>query len=205
MKSRKNKKLKIQLTKTCIKCKIEKPLEEFVKRSAREMLNRKTPYRNYCKECDTKRRQEQYYENHEESLRKNREWYYNNKEKSKSSSRRLHLLRRYGLSEDQYDELLEKQDYKCTICERGVSHFKKRLSVDHAHSESEHVPEGAIRGLICNFCNRWLIGRHIDPKRFENAAKYLMQHTGLFVPAKYIRPSKRKKSKTSRIRKKIIE
>ena len=48
----------------------------------------------------------------------------------------------YGLSQDDYVAMLEKQEYRCAICNR-----MERLVVDHDHET------GAVRGLLCNICN----------------------------------------------------
>jgi hypothetical protein len=46
------------------------------------------------------------------------------------------------------------QDHCCAICKRPESIFKKRLAVDHNHKT------GRIRGLLCYYCNKFLVGRH---------------------------------------------
>lgn len=55
-------------------------------------------------------------------------------------------LRKYGLSEAQYQAMAEKQGGKCAICQ-GVSKTGRRLSIDHCHST------GRVRGLLCDGCN----------------------------------------------------
>lgn len=54
----------------------------------------------------------------------------------------------YGMSEEQYCALFQKQNGKCAIC--GTDKVKgraKRLHVDHCHSTDR------IRGLLCMRCN----------------------------------------------------
>lgn len=94
------------------------------------------------------------------------------------SPREYHLIRTYGITEAQYDELEHAQDYRCNICKRPSSEFKTRLSVDHNHGTGE------IRGLLCNHCNRRVVGRHTSGDLFRAAADHLDAHTGLFVPPK---------------------
>jgi hypothetical protein len=68
--------------------------------------------------------------------------------KYKKKARCLHLQRYYGITLNQFEELLEKQDNCCAIC--GVNEDsapRKRLSVDHCHDT------GKIRGLLCDRCN----------------------------------------------------
>lgn len=54
-------------------------------------------------------------------------------------------LRRYGMSIDDYKDLLKKQDEACAICRTPAQ--DRRLAVDHDHATGE------VRGLLCNNCN----------------------------------------------------
>jgi hypothetical protein len=111
-------------------------------------------------------------------------------------AREGHLQRTYGISSEQYDELLERQDHKCPVCERHKDEFPTRLAVDHDHKTRE------IRGLLCNYCNHRMVGRHRDPAVLRRIADYLEAGTGWFVPVKKKRrrktPRKVKSGKTSR-------
>lgn len=53
-------------------------------------------------------------------------------------------LRRYGLTREALEGLLIAQKYQCAICGRNI---RKRHVVDHDHAS------GAVRGLLCRFCN----------------------------------------------------
>lgn len=55
----------------------------------------------------------------------------------------LNTLRRYGLTESDYEELLRQQGGKCAICQ-GT---ENELQIDHSHIQ------GVVRGLLCNPCN----------------------------------------------------
>lgn len=68
------------------------------------------------------------------------------------------LKRSFGMTVERYNEILRKQDGLCAICRRPPQGRKKRLSVDHCHET------GAIRGLLCDHCNRGLglIGDNIE-------------------------------------------
>jgi hypothetical protein len=50
---------------------------------------------------------------------------------------------RYGITEDDYHRMAEKQNQSCAICGRGT----QRLDVDHDHET------GKVRGLLCIRCN----------------------------------------------------
>lgn len=75
---------------------------------------------------------------------------------SRSAFSNKRLIRDYGITLDQYEELLGQQNSLCAICgEEGFSMHKHRedtvkLVVDHDH-RTNHV-----RGLLCHNCNRAL-------------------------------------------------
>lgn len=98
-----------------------------------------------------------------------------------------HLKRTYGITLDQYQKLLEGQNFRCAICDKHQDDERTSLHVDHDHSTGE------IRGLLCNYCNRRLVGRHRDGVLLRKLADYVEQGTGWYVPAK--RPKKRRRTK----------
>lgn len=104
-----------------------------------------------------------------------------------SKARERRLLKVYGISLAQYDELLSKQGNLCAVCLREASSFTTNLCVDHDHKTGE------IRGLLCNYCNRRLIGRHRDPELLIRMSRYVGQGSGWFVPS--VKRKKRKKRK----------
>lgn len=69
---------------------------------------------------------------------------------------------RYGITKEQYEQILEAQDGKCAICKR----FKK-LVVDHCHKTNR------VRGLLCGGCNILLGHLDDDAKLLENGIAYL--------------------------------
>lgn len=85
----------------------------------------------------------------EVSAKSAKKWYSKpeNRLKKNAILRRHHLKKNYGLTEQQRDALLEKQNGLCACCGESA----KRLVVDHCHST------GKVRGLLCDFCNH-LIG-----------------------------------------------
>lgn len=72
------------------------------------------------------------------------------------------------LTPEAYDDMLNAQGGLCAVCKRppGV----KRLAPDHDHST------GLVRGLLCWFDNRHVIGRHRTPERLQAGADYLRRH-----------------------------
>lgn len=92
----------------------------------------------------------------------------------KRHDRNTSVFRVYGLTVDEYDNLLERQGYVCKICKNPETTTlgrdkPSRLSVDH-----DHVT-GQIRGLLCMKCNSrigWL----------ENNLESILDHLGLYSP-----------------------
>ncbi len=91
-------------------------------------------------------------------------------------SRMYNLRRNYGLTIDQYNEMLEAQDHRCAICRIHVSELRPHkgqpgfLGVDHSHRT------GKVRGLLCELCNRY-VGRHRDDLTIARATvAYLERH-----------------------------
>lgn len=109
------------------------------------------------------------------------------REAKRFRQRKAHLMATYGITPEQYNDLMEKQQECCGVCGKHKSKEKKNFHVDHDHHTGE------IRGLLCNYCNRRVIGRLRDPDLFRKAAEYLDKGTGWFVPKKK-RPVKRKPS-----------
>lgn len=56
------------------------------------------------------------------------------------------LETRYGVTREEYEALLNKQNGVCAIC-GGTNGDGKRLHVDHNHDSN------AVRGLLCFVCN----------------------------------------------------
>lgn len=84
----------------------------------------------------------------------------------------------FGLTEDQYAELLAFQNYRCYICQRPARN--KRLAVDHDHScTAGHDPKIGctlcIRGLLDKNCNFYVLGRlGDDPVALQRGIDYLV-------------------------------
>jgi hypothetical protein len=73
--------------------------------------------------------------------------------------------RKYGITGEEYNELLERQDGCCAICHG--KNGNRRLAVDHDHNTGE------VRGLLCTLCN--LVVSHIerDSNLVQTAIDYL--------------------------------
>lgn len=81
-------------------------------------------------------------------------------------NRKQNLNRRYGLQLEDYNKMLIEQDFKCAICSSKHSEMEK-LCVDHCHTS------GAIRGLLCHSCNKFLGFLEKNRHNLEIALNYL--------------------------------
>lgn len=57
------------------------------------------------------------------------------------------LQNKFGISTRQYNQMFDKQNGCCLLCEKHQAEFKKRFAVDHDHAT------GQVRGLLCMNCN----------------------------------------------------
>jgi hypothetical protein len=95
-----------------------------------------------------------------------KEWYHANKEKANATR----LKTTYGISMDEYAGMFEAQDGRCKICNTkfNMTRFSgASAAVDHCHTT------GAVRGLLCNSCNRGVGYFRDNPEFLRAAAKYL--------------------------------
>jgi predicted nucleic acid-binding Zn ribbon protein len=100
--------------------------------------------------------------------------------KAASAARRKWAIKRsFGITLEQYNEMLEKQGGLCAICgqpesaKNGWNSKTRFLAVDHCHDT------GKIRGLLCTQCNQGLGNFRDDTARMKAAIHYLESHDGL--------------------------
>jgi len=91
---------------------------------------------------------------------------------------RANLLKQYGMTLEDYEDMAEAQGQRCAICTK----FPERLVVDHCHQT------GIVRGLLCGNCNlalgkfgdttqglmravEYLEGRHTDLRAFRGPTR----------------------------------
>lgn len=99
--------------------------------------------------------------NKEHKSKKQKFWYEENKDKARNSQ----LIRHFGITLEEYNELLKKQNNVCAIC--GSSSGEKSFSVDHDHIT------GKVRGLLCRGCNVGIGNLKDDPELLEKAIIYI--------------------------------
>jgi hypothetical protein len=135
--------------KTCPKCKTEKPHSLFYRsKSAKDGCS------SYCKVCQNLRSTSYAREN-----------------KDKIPSTGYSLKRRYGITSQDYVELLNKQNNCCAICFTTACHTGRNFSVDHDHKT------GKVRGLLCAHCNVGLGNFKDQTTLLQKAIEYLKENT----------------------------
>ena len=80
---------------------------------------------------------------------------------------RNHRLKQtYGLTPQQYQEMLTKQDGKCAVCEEKMT----KVNIDHDHTTDK------VRELLCTGCNTGIGSLREDMRILEKAIAYLRKH-----------------------------
>ena len=89
------------------------------------------------------------------------------------SRRAARIKHRYGITAQEYDDLVAEQRGLCAICgeppAEGPAHWGGKLCIDHDHES------GRVRGLLCNDCNL-IVKQHFTPDRLRAAAEYVERH-----------------------------
>ena len=91
------------------------------------------------------------------------------KPESARSMRNTYLKRVYGITVAQEQEMLKTQNSCCAICETTAP-GKRGWHVDHNHSTN------AVRGILCQACNKALAFAKDSPILLRKMAIYLEQH-----------------------------
>lgn len=100
-------------------------------------------------------------------------------------SHEKHILETYGITSEQYWAIYRHQGGVCFICQRARG-LRKKLSVDHCHAT------GMVRGLLCQKCNRDVLGHfRDDPAAFQRGIDYLRAPPAVEVIGVVITPDMR--------------
>jgi len=116
-----------------------------------------------------KSRHHKYYEEHKDQI-KARVKEYDKTHKRDSKSKKL--KHNFGITLEQYNDMLVSQNGVCAICKQVETHKHKsgvlcKLSVDHCHTT------GRNRKLLCHKCNLGLGIFNDNPVVLHDAARYL--------------------------------
>lgn len=80
---------------------------------------------------------------------------------------------RYGITEDDLDNILLEQDYCCAICTQPLDNSKWVIDHDHRVPLSKDTKRFAVRGILCSKCNTGLGQFNDDIDLVHNALVYL--------------------------------
>ncbi len=106
-----------------------------------------------CKSCSTER---------------TKRWAAENPNEWERHRRKSYLKNTYGITIEQYDEMLAAQGGVCAICGNAEADARLyKLHVDHCHST------GKVRGLLCGACNRGIGNLGDDIDKLKSAIRYL--------------------------------
>lgn len=144
---------------------------------------RSSGFQGYCKSCSSSYQQDPAYR--KRNLERRRERYRENPEKHIADyqarraadparvaliQRRSWIKRKYGITLEQYDEMLASQGGVCGLC--GGPPTRINLAVDHDHITGE------VRMLLCDLCNKGLGCLKDDPVLLRRAAEYVEKFRG---------------------------
>lgn len=96
-------------------------------------------------------------------------------------------LGQYGIDRDDFVWMLEEQGFICPICEKKPVCSMKRCRTEepHGHMHIDHVHVRGfkrmdpavrrtyVRGLVCQFCNRFVLARTLTLAKARAVVKYL--------------------------------
>jgi hypothetical protein len=133
--------------KTCTKCHIGKPLSDFYRQATTS-----DGRGSWCKDCNKANVAE---------------WVKANPDKAAEAFRRGKMRYKYGITHQEYSDMLAAQGGVCKICRRDPSTTNRRLHLDHDHDT------GQVRGIVCHQCNIGIGMFQNSPERLRAAADYL--------------------------------
>lgn len=139
---------------TCRVCEVRQPMENF------HWANRKRSRRRSCKTCDHAR---------------NRDTRNKRPEHYKQLSRDFHL-RKHGLTQEKYDQMLEQQGWKCAGCWKPLEKASTHIDHDHSCCPGDHGCPKCVRGLLCRKCNLALGLLHDDVLTLSNLLTYIRKN-----------------------------
>ena len=160
------------LTKQCVGCGVEKPLDDFMRYPRAAYVNRHPR----CRECerfakrqrDKIRREQAERERIEASL--SLTWQERIEDKRKRDYKSW-MKMRYGVTPERYADMLREQKARCAICGATESiGTRSSLVIDHSHVT------GAVRGLLCSHCNMGLGFFHDNTESLFQALEYLRRN-----------------------------
>jgi hypothetical protein len=91
--------------------------------------------------------------------------------RNRKTNHRRHMLAKYGLTPEEWQEMWDRQGGKCGSCDDPLRTGAGGCAVDHNHET------GKVRELLCIQCNVGLGFYRDDLERLKKAAQYLRRHS----------------------------
>jgi cell division septum initiation protein DivIVA len=176
--------------KQCFRCKEYKALDLF-----HNHKSYKDGKQTYCKSCHTELSRAWYEANREKVKARNRAYREANPEKAAAKSRAWKKANpekvaarsrayQYGLTNERFQELLNKQNNSCRICRKSFAGKAAHIDHDHVCCPGKKSCGKCVRGLLCGNCNTAL-GRFKDNiEHLEQAVKYLRENANTGADAR---------------------
>lgn len=139
--------------------------EQERSRRRRQTEPYKAYQRDYQREYYHQTKAQKTPEQREAKRRYLREYRQKNRVAVAKKQRAAERKRLYGLTEEQFQALLEQQDWECAICTRLLI----SPVVDHDHWS------GKVRGLLCRKCNAAIGLLEDNPGLLMTAAEYVIR------------------------------
>lgn len=172
-------------TKVCHACGIERPITKFAFRSDTQKR------RNVCNGCkyEADKPRLQSTDGLAKKRANSRRHYEKNRYKEiervqafKRSNPQYqldwHLRDKFGISLEQFNEMLEDQNGVCAICKKAETAKDSRTGkTRRLHVDHDHV-SGKVRGLLCTRCNFALGYALDDGETLANMIAYLAEAMG---------------------------
>lgn len=158
--------------------------KEYYRTHKKEIDERQRKYNEDNKE-EVKLREKAWREKNKEKIKeKKRLWYIDNKdvrkkylEDNKENFKEVRSkyyknakYKKYGITEEQYSEMYDKQEGRCAICGISQDELSTPLHIDHDHKTEK------TRKLLCMKCNRGLGFLNDDVELLLKAVEYLRQY-----------------------------
>jgi Recombination endonuclease VII len=142
-------------------------------------------HRNDCKVCDLAAKRARYRADPAKAVARVTQWQQANPDRVKATQRARrskpevkraerarHLRTKYGITIEQYDEMLAGQGGGCAICGREPRPDIS-LHLDHDHDS------GQLRGILCFRCNNALGDFDDDVSLLRAAVRYLESYLSI--------------------------
>lgn len=127
-----------------------------------------------CKICETQKEKSEFYINEKSFRCKECEKARKRKERTirdhHHMDRKKMLKYHYGITPEDYVNMLHKQKGVCAICGQDNPVHRGNMCVDHSHTT------GKVRGLLCHTCNITLGYMKDDVNLLLNAIRYLKEY-----------------------------